>query len=200
MWEDLRIVNALTTRPRCIWCYELKMWDHGYTRVAVWGGQKHSQPVGSLLNEWTNQDASSRHASPSSVNQVSDARALAPVVFSGDGGSQTCKIRKFKAKGRPSPPISTLLNPMVASFRPKNGCIMSFDEENENCPNNGSLNSGKHELHVTTQTWSLTPQELIMMVRFKQNTMEIKKRIQVMYAYVWSYRARFRLFHPLFFM
>jgi hypothetical protein len=152
------------------------------------------------LNERTNRIAQKRHARSLPVFAWVSAGARAPVVFSGWLNVRSCKIGKVKAKEGPLHPNSTLLNPVVASFRPKNGCIMSFDEENENCPNNGSLNSGKHELHVTTQTWSLTPQELIMMVRFKQNTMEIKKRIQVMYAYVWSYRARFRLFHPLFLM
>ena len=139
------------------------------------------------------------HASPV-FNTVNDVGALAPVVFSGEQIPGTYKIREIKSQGIPYPPKSTIPSSMVPSFWLENGCIVSFEEKNINCPNNGNSDSGWHGLHVITQTCSMIPQELIMMVRFRQNTMEIRKRIQEIYAYVWSCRARFSLFQPLLLM
>ena len=55
--EHLRTVNALTTRPRCICCYGLKTWDHGYTRVAVWMSQSPVSWWGPGRHERANQEA-----------------------------------------------------------------------------------------------------------------------------------------------
>ena len=76
---------------------------------------------------WTNQELPLRHACSRRSQQVADAGALAPVVFSGDDEPQTCKIKEIEAKENPIPPKSTLLNPLVASVSAKNTCIDQFD-------------------------------------------------------------------------
>ena len=69
--------------------------------------------------------------------QVADAGALAPVVFSGDVKPQTCEIRKIKVKERPIPPNSTPLSSMVPLVLIENGYIVSFERKNKNCPSHG---------------------------------------------------------------
>src|ERR1051325_2709455 len=64
---------------------------------------------------------------PRRSNRVSDAGALAPVVFSGHVILQSAKIREIKGKEGPCPPKSDLLNPLVALVCPKNACTSRFD-------------------------------------------------------------------------
>src|ERR1044072_9218687 len=84
---------------------------------------------GPQLTAWTNQNAWNCHAFLSPVLARVSAGARAPVIFSGSCNFQTCKIRRFKAKERPSPPISTLLNSMVALVLAESACTGRFEDD-----------------------------------------------------------------------
>ena len=80
----------------------------------------------SLVNERIN----ATHCATQAVNRsepVNDAGALAPVVFSGEFHVQTCKTARITREGRPCPPKSDLLSPLVVSVLAKSACISQFD-------------------------------------------------------------------------
>ena len=140
--EHLCTVNVLTTTPSVIWCWESGK-QNNMNDDASWMSLKLSQrawgPGGKGEPIRTHDRAT--HASPEST-LVSDAGALAPVVFSDDQNVQTCKIRRIEAKERPNLHNLTLLSSMALLVSIENGCIMSFEEKNINFPNNGNLDSG----------------------------------------------------------
>src|ERR1043165_3287770 len=78
-----------------------------------------------------------RHACSRRSQQVADAGALAPVVFSGDDEPQTCKIRKIKAQEGPIPPNSTLLSSMALLVSSENAYISCFDRTSSTSTNYG---------------------------------------------------------------
>ena len=122
------------------------------------------------------------------VSKVNDAGALAPVVFSDQTKSKTCKIRKIKSKGIPYPPKSTLANSMVVSVWIKNACTSRFEANSWKNPNYGKSSSGRSSLRTMAQILSMMSHDQIKTVSFDQNTQIIKIQIQenmIMYVHVW---------------
>ena len=69
--------------------------------------------------------------------QVADAGALAPVVFSGQPGIETGKIRRINGKGGPYPPKSTMANTMVVLVSIENACKTRFEAQQFENPKHG---------------------------------------------------------------
>ena len=114
-----------------------------------WLYSKPSQPcVVPSQRERTNQEAYRCHACLHRSQPVSDAGALAPVVFSGEDERQTCKTRHLKAKERSCPPKSDLLSSLVALVLIESAWIGSFESHNLESPSNGILRFLRETLHV----------------------------------------------------
>src|ERR1044072_6418241 len=114
---------------------------------------------GPQLTAWTNQNAWNCHAFLSPVLARVSAGARAPVIFSGSYNFQTCKIRRFKAKERPSPPISTLLNSMVALVLAESACTGRFEDDSLRNPKHGNWRFGRSSLLTIAQIMYMEPHE-----------------------------------------
>src|ERR1051325_9575812 len=62
-------------------------------------------------------------------NEVNDAGALAPVVFSGQPEIETSKIRRINGKGGPYPPKSMAASSMVPLVSTESSCTSRFEED-----------------------------------------------------------------------
>ena len=163
-----------------------------------WFEFKHSQQAGP--SQLMKERIRGRHRATQSLagpHEVNDAGALAPVVFSDDDGSQTCEIRKLKAKGRPSPPISTLLNSMVVSVLAESACTNRFEEDSLRNPKHGNLWFLRASCETIAQIGHIESHEHNKSIRINRNKQIIKMQNQESFEYVWMYMARFRLLWSL---
>src|ERR1051325_6453835 len=102
---------------------------------------------------------------PRRSNRVSDAGALAPVVFSGHVILQPAKIREIKRKEGPCPPKSAMANSMVMLFLAETACTSRFEEDSLRNPKHGKPRFLRSTSQAIAQISQVEPHEHIQTIR-----------------------------------
>ena len=91
--------NALPSEPRVLGVINLQTMGYKQSNVSYFEIQSTVKTWGPGYNVWTNQKPPLRHARSQPVLAWVSAGNLAPVTFSGDDFSGTCKKLKIKVRG-----------------------------------------------------------------------------------------------------